>query len=215
MRACEISPGYAGKSEDHHSCVRGGNRCRSDNRYNRTRQADSAPCIHIPRLDREIIDTLIFCVPCVSFDPVKMDRVLFLELIELFPEIHIFHRLLRCGFPPSAFPPRHPFLQPFEYILRIRVQLNRARTGQRGKSLDHSGEFHAVVGGVFFAAVAFDRFAGLGVTEQKRPPPGSRIPRTRTIGVEFDGRTGSDFLFRLIFHAPSYPSCSSLVYHRV
>ena len=119
----------------------------------------------------------------------KMNGVLFGEFVELFPEIHILHRLLGSGLPPLAFPPRHPFVEPFEDILRIGVEFNRARTGQGGQPFDDAGELHAIVGGVGFAAVAFDGLAGLGVTKQKCPPPRPGVARAGTIGVEFNGWT--------------------------
>lgn len=139
--------------------------------------------------DGEIIHPFVLGVPCVPLDPMKMDRVLGREFVELFPEIYILHGLLGSGLPSLAFPPRQPFIEPFEDILRIGVEFNDARAGQGGEPFDDGCEFHAIVGGVGLAAVAFDGFAGLGVSKQKRPPPRPGVARAGAIGVEFDGWT--------------------------
>ena len=214
MRSCEIPAGYAGKSLNQLSCVYGGNCHRWGDPNNPMRPLDGSLVpmeksalstrVQIPCFDRQIIDPLVLGVPGVPFDPMKMDRVLFLELVELFPQIHILHGLLARRLPPLTLPARHPFIEPLEDILRVREQLNDTRTRQRTQSFYNSTELHPIVGGVLLAPVAFDGLACLGMPKQKCPPPRARVPRAGPIGVEFNSRT-LGFWSGLIIHAPIIP----------
>lgn len=98
------------------------------------------------------IHTFIIGMTSVPLDPVEAELVSGLKYIEFFPQLLIFHRFFVCGTPAPRLPPLHPLRQAFQDVLAVGMQGDTRRAGQGLKAFDDSGEFHAVVGGVGFAA---------------------------------------------------------------
>jgi hypothetical protein len=142
-------------------------------------------------LDREFVNAFIFRVPVMPSDPVEADDMALAELVEFFPEVDILHGLFPGGFPAAALPAIHPFLESFEDILGIGIQLNEAGQLEIREPLDYGLELHTIVGGIELGSGLFALLAGFGVYEEIRPAAGTWVPGAGAIGKEVDLALGS------------------------
>src|SRR5438105_7496350 len=96
----------------------------------------------------EAVGPFVFRMARVPLHPVPFYRVARHRLVELAPEVLVFHRLLVRGAPAAALPAADPLRDSFHHVERVGVQAHPARTLERVERADHRGELHAVVGGL-------------------------------------------------------------------
>ena len=106
-------------------------------------------------------------MPCVAFHPLPGNLVLRGKAVEFLPQVFVFHGLFGGGFPAVFLPAVYPAFHAVFHILRIGADDDGAGAGECGKPLDDGGEFHAVVGGVRFAAEQF--FFAAAVAQNRAP----------------------------------------------
>lgn len=81
----------------------------------------------------QLIGTFVEFVATVPLDPAPVDAVTLLRGIECLPQIDILDRLLVGSFPAVFLPAVNPGGDTVLHILRIGMQDDGARAGQRGK----------------------------------------------------------------------------------
>ncbi|MCY1448752.1 hypothetical protein D9M71_654490 [compost metagenome] len=76
-------------------------------------------------------------------------------LVEQLPQVSVFHRFLRRGFPAALLPVVHPLVDAFHHVLRVGHQQHLAGTLELFQATDRAHQLHAVIGGIGFAAPEF------------------------------------------------------------
>ncbi len=144
----------------------------------------------------EHVGALVARIARVALDPPPFDDVATLrhQLVELLPELHVLYRLLGRGAPALGFPAADPLGDAHAHVLAVEIKNDLAWPLEGGQALDHGREFHAVVGGVEFAAEQF-LFGGARL-EPRAPATGAGVALARTIGVDHD--FVQNFLFLLL-----------------
>src|SRR5262249_33727680 len=116
-------------------------------------------------------------------------------LIQRHPQVLIHHGLLRGRNPALALPAVNPGGDPVLHVFRIGDHLHLATHFQRAQTLDGSGQFHAIVGGV--RRTTPQLFVMLAMTEDRRPPPRTGIAETGSVSDDLNffqrANTGSDW----------------------
>src|SRR5436309_11106941 len=128
---------------------------------------------------RERVSSFIFRMPGVSAHPVPLYLMFARELLELFPQVDVFHFLLVGGAPVAALPIVDPGRDALLDVKRIRIDTDLARPLQRLERPDDRHELHAVVGRGRLSApeLLFLPF----VAEDYSPAPGPGIAAARAI----------------------------------
>src|SRR3569832_1649161 len=104
---------------------------------------------------RELVRTLVARVAVVPAHTVPLDGVAAAvdELVQLLPQLHVLHRLLRRRAPALGLPALEPLGHALEDVLAVDVKRDSTRPLERTQRLDHGHELHAIVGGLALAAV--------------------------------------------------------------
>src|SRR6266850_1664875 len=121
----------------------------------------------------QAIGPFVFGMARMPLYPVPFYRVARHCLLELAPQVLVFHRFLVRGAPAAALPAADPLRDALHHVERIGVQAHPARTLERVERADHRGELHPVVGGLRLAAPEL-LFRALGA-QQGAPAAGARI----------------------------------------
>ena len=133
----------------------------------------------LPRQERrhalagEFVGALVHCVAGVAVDPAPVDRVARRAGVEPAPQVFVLDRLLVGGAPAVALPAVNPLRHAAAQILRVGVQLDRARAGQRLQRHDRRHDLHAVVGRQRLAAA--QRLLALAPGEDRAPAAGAGV----------------------------------------
>src|SRR5690606_4200106 len=115
----------------------------------------------------------------MALHPVPLDLVRRCGSLKSLPQVGILDRLAIGGPPPVLLPVMQPFGNATAQILRIGVDLDRARALQGGESLDGGRQFHSVVGRGGFPA--FEFLYRPVMDEQSAPAARPGIARTGSI----------------------------------
>jgi hypothetical protein len=105
--------------------------------------------------------------------------------MQALPQLAVLHRITAGGLPVLADPAGHPLGQALPHVLRIGIEHDVARLGQRLQPGNGRHQLHPVVGGVRFAATQFALVAL--VAQQRSPAAGAGIAEAGSVGVDFDG----------------------------
>ncbi len=132
----------------------------------------------------QFIGPLVFGVARVALHPVPGDVMRREGRIQPLPQLHILHRLLVGGFPAIALPAVNPLGDAVFDVGRVHMHLHLAGPLEGFKRRDGAHEFHAVVGGLGFAAGKFLARAVEG--KNGAPAAGAGISRTRAIRMNDD-----------------------------
>ena len=138
---------------------------------------------------RQGIDPLVPLVPGMALDPVPVDAVALVQTLQAPPQIDVLDSPAVAPAPVLGAPPRQPRCDPLPDVLRVRVEVDRARFGQIGEGRDRRLELHAVVRGARSTAHELPR-APAGVEDHRRPASRARVGAGAAIGVDDKGLPG-------------------------
>lgn len=130
---------------------------------------------------RKLVCQLVIWHTRMAFNPMPVNLVLCGFQIKFAPQVVVFHRFFRRGFPAVSLPARKPLGNTFTHILRIGIQLDLAAAIKRFQSLNRSHQLHSVICGLALAAM--QGFAGTTVAEHNAPAAGARIAFAGAIGI--------------------------------
>ena len=147
---------------------------------------DSAsPVQHVVNgLVGRLVNQLVLRVSTVSFNPVPFHFMVGHQLIELDPQVLVFH-WLPGGRPPAVLlPALDPAGDALAHILGVCGEAHPAASGQGRQCLDGGHQFHPVVGGLRLRT--FDEFFRFAIAQQRRPAPRTRITTTGAICINLN-----------------------------
>jgi len=121
----------------------------------------------------------------MAFHPAPVDLMPQRGRLQALPQLAVLYRIAASRLPVLADPARHPLGQTLPHILRIGIEHDVARLGQRLQPGNGRHQLHPVVGGVRLATAQF-ALVPL-VAQQRRPATGAGIAEAGTVGVDFDG----------------------------
>jgi CRP-like cAMP-binding protein len=112
----------------------------------------------------------------VPLDPAPFDLVSAFrhQLVELLPKFDVLDRLFGRRAPALGLPAADPFSDAHAHVLAVQVERDLARALERAQPFDDRLQFHAVVGGVEFAAEKL--LLGGARLEHAPQPPGPGFP---------------------------------------
>ena len=131
----------------------------------------------------QLVGTLVAGMADMTAYPLPFHGVSADLFVQLLPEIGILDRFLGRGFPAALLPVDHPLGDAFHHVLRVGDQRDFAGTLELFEAADGAGQFHAVVGGVGFAApqLFFDALAD----QQCAPAAGAGVAFAGAVSEEF------------------------------
>src|SRR5690606_1936901 len=119
-----------------------------------------------------------------SPDPTPLHLMLLNQCIERLPQICVTHRLAISRQPATAFPVHEPLAHAFLHILGISVHDHMTRSLEGAQCFNHRQKLHAIVRGLWLAAIQF--FLVSPVLQECSPAPRTGVPLAGTVSPDFD-----------------------------
>src|SRR5207342_3158465 len=133
---------------------------------------------------RKLVHALVVHVAGVAAHPLPLHLVAGIRGRQTLPQVAVLHRIAGGGLPAATDPVRKPLADALLHVLGDGMQHDLAGRLQAFQAGDRRHQFHAVVGGVGFAA---DQFAlGAAVTQQRRPAARPRIAEAGAVGMDLN-----------------------------